>query len=95
MADVKLSITVNSVIDNLSDSGLAEGEPEINIFTTDGTLKLIDGGYLITFTEEQAKQCYTYILIQVCTVCMAPVFKHKRTNSLIIVILFAPRHYFV
>jgi uncharacterized beta-barrel protein YwiB (DUF1934 family) len=53
MSDVKLSITVNSVIDNLSDSGLPEGEPEINIFTTDGTLKLIDGGYLITFTEEQ------------------------------------------
>ena len=53
MTDVKLSITVNSVIDNLSDSGLPEGEPEINIFTTDGTLKLIDGGYLITFTEEQ------------------------------------------
>ena len=53
MADVKLSITVNSVIDNLSDAGLPDGEPEINIFTTDGTLKLIDGGYLITFTEEQ------------------------------------------
>ena len=53
MTDVKLSITVNSVIDNLSDSGLPEGEPEINIFTTDGTLNLIDGGYLITFTEEQ------------------------------------------
>ncbi len=53
MSDVKLSITVNSVIDNLSDSGLPEGDPEINIFTTDGTLALIDGGYLITFTEEQ------------------------------------------
>ena len=53
MADVKLSITVNSVIDNLSDAGLPDGEPEINIFTTDGTLALIDGGYLITFTEEQ------------------------------------------
>ena len=53
MTDVKLSITVNSVIDNLSDAGLPDGEPEINIFTTDGTLALIDGGYLITFTEEQ------------------------------------------
>ena len=53
MADVKLSITVNSVIDNLSDAGLPDGEPEINIFTTDGTLALIDSGYLITFTEEQ------------------------------------------
>jgi uncharacterized beta-barrel protein YwiB (DUF1934 family) len=54
MADtVKLILTVNSVIDNLSESGLPEGEPEINIFTTDGTLALIDGGYLIGFTEEQ------------------------------------------
>ena len=54
MADtVKLTLTVNSVIDNLSDSGLPEGEPEINIFTTDGTLKALDGGYLISFAEEQ------------------------------------------
>ena len=53
MADVRLTLTVNSVIDNLSDSGLPEGDPEINIFTTDGALTVIDGGYLITFSEEQ------------------------------------------
>ena len=53
MADVKLILTVNSVIDNLSDAGLPEGDPEINIFTTDGALRVIDGGYLITFSEEQ------------------------------------------
>lgn len=53
MPDVKLTLTVNSVIDNLSDSGLPEGEPEINIFTTEGALRVIDGGYLITFSEEQ------------------------------------------
>ena len=53
MADVKLTLTVNSVIDNLSDAGLPEGDPEINIFTTDGALRVIDGGYLITFSEEQ------------------------------------------
>lgn len=53
MADVKLTLTVNSVIDNLSDAGLPEGDPEINIFTTEGALSVIDGGHLITFSEEQ------------------------------------------
>lgn len=53
MADLKLTLTVNSVIDNLSDVGLPEGDPEINIFTTDGALRVIEGGYLITFSEEQ------------------------------------------
>ena len=53
MADFKLTLTVNSVIDNLSDVGLPEGDPEINIFTTDGALRVIEGGYLITFSEEQ------------------------------------------
>lgn len=51
--DKKLTLTVNSVIDNLSDAGLPEGEPEINIFTTDGTLSVYDGEYLLKFTEEQ------------------------------------------
>lgn len=39
-------LTVHSVIDNLTDAGLPDGDPEINIFTTDGTLKF-DG----TLTE--------------------------------------------
>ena len=51
--DKKLILTVNSVIDNLSDAGLPDGEPEINIFTTDGTVSVFDGGYLLRFTEEQ------------------------------------------
>ena len=52
-SDIKLTLTVNSVIDNLSDTGLPEGEPEINIFTTDGTLSVYDSGYLLRFTEVQ------------------------------------------
>lgn len=52
-SDVKLIITVNSVIDNLSDAGLPEGDPEINIFTTDGTISAFEGGYLLRFTEVQ------------------------------------------
>ena len=52
-SDVKLILTVNSVIDNLSDAGLPDGDPEINIFTTDGTLSVFDGGYLLRFTEVQ------------------------------------------
>lgn len=52
-SDVKLILTVNSVIDNLSDAGLPDGDPEINIFTTDGTLSVFDTGYLLRFTEVQ------------------------------------------
>ena len=52
-SEIKLKLTVNSVIDNLSEAGLPEGDPEINIFTTDGTLRVIEGGYLLSFTEEQ------------------------------------------
>ena len=52
-SDIKLILTVNSVIDNLSDGGLPDGEPEINIFTTDGTLSVSEGGYLLRFTEVQ------------------------------------------
>ena len=49
--EIKLTITVNSVIDNLDDSGLPEGDPEINIFTTNGTLLVNDRGKKLTFTE--------------------------------------------
>ena len=52
-SDVKLILTVNSVIDNLSDAGLPDGDPEINIFTTDGAISVFDGGYLLRFTEVQ------------------------------------------
>ena len=49
--NIKLILTVNSVIDNLDAEGLPEGDPEINIFTTDGTLSVSDDGYIISFTE--------------------------------------------
>jgi uncharacterized beta-barrel protein YwiB (DUF1934 family) len=52
-SDIKLILTVNSVIDNLDDAGIPDGEPEINIFTTDGTLSQNKDGYLLSFTEEQ------------------------------------------
>ena len=48
----KLSLTVHSVIDNLDDRGFAEGDPEINIFTTDGTLAVYDKGTRLAFTEK-------------------------------------------
>ena len=48
----KLSLTVHSVIDNLDDRGFAEGDPEINIFTTDGTLAVYDKGTKLAFTEK-------------------------------------------
>ena len=50
------SITVNSVIDNLTDAGLPDGEPEINIFTTDGSLEASDGTYRICFFETEEGQ---------------------------------------
>ena len=51
MSDIKLTLTVHSVIDNLDAEGMPEGEPEINIFTTDGTLAVAEGGYVLSFTE--------------------------------------------
>ena len=49
---IKLSITVNSVIDNLDDRGLPEGDPEINIFTTDATLTASERVMKLVFREE-------------------------------------------
>ena len=49
--EIPLSVTVHSVIDNLTDSGLTDGDPEINIFTTDGTLTIGDKGMKLAFTE--------------------------------------------
>ena len=48
---IKLTLTVHSVIDNLDAEGMPEGEPEINIFTTDGTLGVSEGEYILSFTE--------------------------------------------
>jgi uncharacterized beta-barrel protein YwiB (DUF1934 family) len=55
----KIILTVNSIIDNLADNGLPDGEPEINIFTTEGTLRFFDGDYIMTFKEECEGQSIT------------------------------------
>ncbi len=47
-----IELTVNSVIDNLDDCGFADSDPEINIFTTDGHLRVTDMGYDIFYVEE-------------------------------------------
>lgn len=54
--NIKLILTVNSVIDNLDDAGLPDGDPEINIFTTDGALTVGDRGMRLSFTEENEGQ---------------------------------------
>ena len=59
---IKLTITVNSVIDNLDDAGLPDGDPEINIFTTDGTLTVGDRGMRLSFEEENEGQKTTSAL---------------------------------
>ena len=50
--EIKLTLTVNSVIDNLDDAGLPDGDPEINIFTTVGDLTVSDKGMKLSFTED-------------------------------------------
>ena len=62
MADVKLSITVNSVIDNLTDSGLPDGDPEINIFTTEAQLAVSERGMRLSFSETEEGQTTTSAL---------------------------------
>ena len=57
--EIPLSVTVHSVIDNLTDVGLPDGDPEINIFTTDGTLTLGDKGMKLTFTEKSESDVTT------------------------------------
>ena len=48
---INLTLTVLSVIDNLDDFGLSDGDPEINSFTTDGTLTVNDRFMKLAFTE--------------------------------------------
>lgn len=50
---IKLILTVNSVIDNLTDAGLPDGDPEINIFTTEGTLAVGARGMKLAFSETE------------------------------------------
>ncbi len=49
-----VNITVHSVIENLTDSGLVDGEPEINIITIPGFLKAEREGdvYYISYKED-------------------------------------------
>ena len=47
----ELEYTVHSVIENLDDSGLPEGDPEISITTAEGFFKSEDDSSLITYTE--------------------------------------------
>lgn len=44
-------LTIHSVIDNLGEAGLPEGEPEINLITTNGTVTIGDGGTQIRYEE--------------------------------------------
>ena len=46
-----VDITVHSVIDNLTDAGLPDGEPEINLFTTKGSFLTEEGKYEIKYDE--------------------------------------------
>ncbi len=45
-------LTVNSVIDNLTDAGLPDGDPEINIFTTDGIVRTDGNEFTIDYVEK-------------------------------------------
>lgn len=49
---INLNLTVLSVIDNLDDYGLSDGDPEINSFTTDGTLAINEKFMKLAFTEK-------------------------------------------
>ena len=60
--EIKLILTVNSVIDNLDDTGLPDGEPEINIFTTGGSLLIAERGKKLSFTDESEGQKTTSTL---------------------------------
>ena len=48
---INLDLTVLSVIDNLDDFGLSDGDPEINSFTTDGTLTQTERFIKLAFSE--------------------------------------------
>ncbi|MBQ7362840.1 MAG: DUF1934 domain-containing protein [Clostridia bacterium] len=47
-----MKLTIHSVIDNLNDSGLPDGEPEINIVTLDADVKVNGGTLYLRYTEE-------------------------------------------
>lgn len=45
-------LKISSVIENLSPSGLPDGEPEKTEVSADGFLKISDAGYEITYSEK-------------------------------------------
>ena len=47
----EMKFKVNSVIENLSDAGLPDGEPEISESVCDGFFKISEDSYLITYSE--------------------------------------------
>lgn len=47
----ELEYTVHSVIENLDDNGVIEGEPEVNLITVDGFLKSDGESLFITYAE--------------------------------------------
>lgn len=47
----ELEYTVHSVIENLDDAGLPEGEPEISITTSEGFLKVSEERTVISYAE--------------------------------------------
>ncbi len=49
---LEMTLTVNSVIDNLTEAGLPDGEPEINIFTTLGAFSQLERSVRLAFCEE-------------------------------------------
>ena len=52
MAFIKeMKFTVSSVIDNLTPSGLAEGEPERTSIAAEGFYKISEESYEISYTE--------------------------------------------
>lgn len=45
-------LKIHSVIDNLTDVGLPDGDPEINIFTTKGTVRKNGNEFTIDYVEQ-------------------------------------------
>ncbi len=65
------TIKVSSVIENFSENGLLDGEPEITETCADGFFKISDDGYLLTYSEDteggrvitdiEIKDAYIYV----------------------------------
>ena len=47
-----MKITVHSVIENLTEAGLVDGEPEVNVITMDAAVNKIADTTVISYTEQ-------------------------------------------